>query len=202
MKKTIGKLIRKVKYFLKTRKRRNIILWKPVNCFLSKKAVINIQKKFIFNLPWDIHEKSDLGGLKITKTAEVDIGSVRVYSGCLLCVDGKFTMNSGYINNDCKIYCRNCITIGENVVIAPEVIIRDSDQHQLINESGEKKPISAPIHIGNHVWIGTRAIILKGVTIGDNAVIAAGSVVTRDVPDHCLAAGTPARVIKRNITWE
>ena len=62
--------------------------------------------------------------------------------------------------------------------------------------------MSAPIHIGNHVWVGVRAIILKGVTIGDGAIIAAGSVVTRDVPANTLVGGVPAKIIKDNISWE
>ncbi len=58
------------------------------------------------------------------------------------------------------------------------------------------------VRIGNHVWIGMNVLILKGVTINDGAIIAAGSVVTRDVPANCLAAGVPAYVIKENVTWE
>lgn len=53
-----------------------------------------------------------------------------------------------------------------------------------------------PIHIGNNVWITSRCIILEGVTIGDNSVIGAGSVVTNDIPSNCLAAGNPAKVIR------
>lgn len=56
--------------------------------------------------------------------------------------------------------------------------------------------------IGDHVWIGARAVVLKGVTIGDGAVIAAGAVVTHDVPAHTLVGGVPAKIIKQNIVWE
>lgn len=59
-----------------------------------------------------------------------------------------------------------------------------------------------PVCIGNHVWIGQRAMILKGVSIGDGAIIAAGAVVTRDVPAGCLAAGVPAKVIRKNVEWK
>ena len=156
----------------------------------------------LFNLQWNESNKCYLGDLHIGPGADFAVGDVRFYSGCTLSVDGKFTMMSGYINNNCKIFCRNKISIGEKVVIAPEVIIRDSDQHQITDDSGKKKPLSAPVTLGNHVWIGTRAVILKGVNIGDNAVIAAGAVVTRDVPAGCLAAGVPAKVIKSNINWE
>ena len=62
--------------------------------------------------------------------------------------------------------------------------------------------MSKPVHIGNHVWIGRSAIILKGVTIGAGAIVGAGSVVTRDVPARSLVAGNPAKVIKENVEWE
>lgn len=62
--------------------------------------------------------------------------------------------------------------------------------------------MTAPINIGNHVWIGLRAIILKGVTIGDGAVIAAGAVVTNNVPANSVVAGVPARVMSENVNWE
>jgi acetyltransferase-like isoleucine patch superfamily enzyme len=54
---------------------------------------------------------------------------------------------------------------------------------------------------GNHVWIGMRAMILKGVTIGDGAVVAAGAVVTRDVPARALVGGVPARVLRNDVEW-
>ncbi len=56
--------------------------------------------------------------------------------------------------------------------------------------------------IGNHVWIGENALILKGVKIGDNSIVGAGSVVTKDVPNNSIVAGNPARIIKNNINWE
>ena len=77
------------------------------------------------------------------------------------------------------------------------MIIRDNDSHQILGSNGTQ-----PITIGNHVWIGTRAMILKGVTIGDGSVIAAGSIVTHDVPPNSLVAGVPAVVKKQNIIWQ
>ena len=56
--------------------------------------------------------------------------------------------------------------------------------------------ICKPVHIGNNVWMGGNVTILPGVTIGNNAIIAAGAVVTRDVPDNCMAGGVPAQVIR------
>lgn len=95
----------------------------------------------------------------------------------------KLELGSGYINNDSKIACHDCITIGDNVVISECVIIRDSDNHILLYDRFKK---TQPISIGSHVWIGIGATILKGVTIGDGAIITAGAVVTKDVPTKTL----------------
>lgn len=94
--------------------------------------------------------------------------------------------------------CFERIEIGYGVAIAGNVVIRDSDNHCILDQS---HIMSQPIKIGNHVWIGMNAIILKGVVIGDRAIIAAGSVVTRHVPEKSLVAGVSAKVIKRNVEW-
>jgi acetyltransferase-like isoleucine patch superfamily enzyme len=70
----------------------------------------------------------------------------------------------------------------------------DSDYHDLNDHSLPGK--SSPVKIGDNVWLGARATVLKGVTIGDGAVVAAGALVTRDVPSRTVVAGVPARVIK------
>lgn len=115
--------------------------------------------------------------------------------------NAKLTLGRGYINSGCVIACANIITIGDEVAIARGVHIYDSDHHQLLDECGHQTNLPAPVIIGDHVWIGVGAIILKGVTIGDGAVIAAGAVVTHDVPPGCMAAGSPAQVIKESIKW-
>lgn len=112
--------------------------------------------------------------------------------------DGNLTIDSGYLNGFVQIICAKKVTIGENVAIARDVIIRDTDAHTI--EDGRHKK-NKEVVIGNHVWIGTRAIIMKGVTIGEGAVIAAGAVVTKDVPPHTVVAGVPAKVIKENVIW-
>lgn len=118
---------------------------------------------------------------------------------------GKLELNKGYCNCGTKIRCKNQIIIGEDTAIAHDVMIIDFDAHTVMekgNEGYKEKTIAQPIKIGNHVWIGTKAVILKGVSIGDGAIIAAGAVVTKDVPAGCLAAGNPARIIKEGVTWK
>lgn len=113
--------------------------------------------------------------------------------------NAKLTLGSGYFNAFVQIICKEEISIGDNVAIARDVIIRDTDAHSIIDGKHKK---NKPVKIGNHVWIGTRAIIMKGVTIGDGAIIAAGAVVTRNVPANSIVAGVPARVIRENVEWK
>lgn len=88
------------------------------------------------------------------------------------------------------------VTIGANVLIAPNVGIYTAGHplhHELRNQEYE---YAFPITIGDNVWIGGHVVINPGVTIGDNSVIASGSVVTRDIPSNVVAAGNPCRVLK------
>lgn len=104
-----------------------------------------------------------------------------------------------YINHDSEIRCREHVSIGNNVSIAYNVLIQDSDYHTTYDEKGNEKPQTLPIVIEDDVWIGANAIILKGVTLGKGCVVAAGSVVTKSVPAYALVGGNPARVIKQDI---
>ena len=84
------------------------------------------------------------------------------------------------------------ITIGDDVALANEVFVMDSNSHGV-----EGRPhVEAPVRIGDGTWVGNRAMVLPGVTIGKRVVVAAGAVVTRDVPDDVLVAGNPARVVR------
>lgn len=87
-----------------------------------------------------------------------------------------------YINRNTCIVAKESIKIGDYTAIGPNVCIFDHD-HSNETESGF---VTAPIVIGSNVWIGSNCVILKGVTIGDHAAIAAGSVITRDIPANCV----------------
>ena len=113
---------------------------------------------------------------------------IRVFKG------GHLTVHGGFINENVQISCGDTIEIGKGCAIGRDVIIRSYDGHTIL-EPGYK--IAEPIIIRDHVWIGQGAQILKGVTIGEGAIIAAGAVVTKDVPPHSIVGGVPARIIKR-----
>ncbi len=113
-------------------------------------------------------------------------------AGAILEVGVNFAMTGG------SLCAAERIVIGDDVVVGANSILVDTDFHPMkaegrrhVAESGE----TVPIRIGNDVFIGMNCLILKGVAVGDGAVIGAGSVVTRDVPPRMVAAGNPARVV-------
>lgn len=101
------------------------------------------------------------------------------------------------------ISARNEISIGSDCAISWNCSILDNDMHEIVElaDSGKEWRGPQPVRIGHHVWIGASAIVLKGVTIGQNAIVAAGSIVTHDVPASTLVAGAPARIIRRVVGW-
>lgn len=102
-----------------------------------------------------------------------------------------------FVGQSCIICAREAIRIGADCLIAEHVTIRDQDHRFGPGLNTAKAGFeTAPVTIGNNVWIGAKATVTKGVTIGDNAVIGANSVVTQDIPANSLAVGAPARVIR------
>src|SRR6188768_3423605 len=118
----------------------------------------------------------------VSKIAPVELAVSR--QGCLDIRD------SVYINCGCSIAAMMSVTIGAHCSIGSHVTIMDNDFHRIDPDRRNEMPPSAPVVLEENVWIGVRAIILRGVTIG------AGSVVAHDVPPRSLAAGVPARVIR------
>lgn len=97
--------------------------------------------------------------------------------------------------SQCYIIAKGGVTLGDNVILSVGAKILTSS---LKIEDGiiQKRHIHKPVKLGDRVWIGSGAIICPGVTIGENTIIGAGSVVTRDIPGNCIAAGVPAKVIR------
>nr|WP_020404170.1 acyltransferase [Gracilimonas tropica] len=106
--------------------------------------------------------------------------------------EGNLSIGNGtYINRNTLIICEKEVRIGRNCKISWNVTIMDSDLHPLNSEKVENKAV----HIEDDAWIGCEAIILKGVTVGKGAIIAAGSLVTKDVPGYTIFGGNPAKYI-------
>jgi len=105
--------------------------------------------------------------------------------------------NNTYIGDRTEIHAGSSVKIGKGCNISWDVCIMDRDYHKLNSETEEIKPIV----IEDNVWIGCNSIILKGVTISNGAVIAAGSVVTKDIAPGVLVGGNPARVLKEEVYW-
>lgn len=102
-----------------------------------------------------------------------------------------------FINANCTFLDGAYITIGENTLIGPDVKIYTPHHPIDYIQRRENKEYAFPVTIGRDCWIGGGAIILPGVTIGDRTVIGAGSVVTSDIESDCIAAGNPARIIRK-----
>ena len=180
-----------------------LIPFKQAVCEIHKGAQVNLNGRLLLNWNKVRGSRAEML-LKLEDKSVLTVNGFASFAyGCDICVFEKARLTMGnncYVNAETDIRCEDSITIGDDVGIARKVTIMDSDSHSIVAENG-KNIISAPIIIGNHVWIGTNSKILKGVTIGDGALIAAGAVVTKDVPPYSIVAGIPAKVIKENIAW-
>lgn len=125
-----------------------------------------------------------------------------IHRGCYVWFYGPGQMRRGglslgaytRVNRDCCLDARGSLRIGDNVSISPEVAILTAS-HRVDDPSFRVE--TRPVVIEDHVWVGTRALILPGVTLGRGSVVAAGAVVTRDVPPLAIVAGVPAREVGR-----
>lgn len=115
---------------------------------------------------------------------------------------GTVEIGDGFGISGTTIYSTSSITIGRNATIGANCKIIDNDFHPIdpehrrlgLNEQYTKR---APIIIGDNCFIGMNSVILKGTTIGNNVVVGAGSVVSGTIPDNCIIAGNPAKIIRR-----
>ena len=145
------------------------------------------------------------------------IGENSVINGTINMGEAAFTIGDRVMINGSSFYCTSGITIGNDVLISWGCTIADSNMHSIrsadrvkelstakeaydngtIGDNPDQEAInSAPIVIKDKAWVGFNCIIMKGVTIGEGAVVGAGSVVTKDVPDYAIVGGNPAKVIK------
>lgn len=151
------------------------IKWDPVS-FISSKALLRTNSKGIIvtGRKSAIRQGSELFA---------DGGIINLSDNC-------------FINRNCTIVAHSSIEIGNGTTIGPNVCIYDHDH------DGHGGFVEKKITIGKNVWIGANAVLLKGITIGDGAVIAAGGVVNKDVPPNTTYGGVPAKRICRKQTGE
>ncbi|WP_418213345.1 acyltransferase [Bacteroides difficilis] len=105
----------------------------------------------------------------------------------------------------CYMVCMgqgNSIIIGDDCMFSGGVEIWNSDTHLITNLDGSPINKSLPINIGNHIWLGKYAKVLKGVTIGDSSIVGMNSVVTKNIPTHSVSAGNPAKIVKEAVDWK
>lgn len=130
-------------------------------------------------------------------------GVVSLQRGIRIVVDGgELSIGDGTnVNGSARILVRSGIRIGAGCTLSWECQVLDNDFHTMTVD-GRQRPSTAPVTLEDRVWVGTDALILKGVTVGEGAVIAAGAVVTKDVPAYAVVAGSPARVVGHCNAWE
>lgn len=97
---------------------------------------------------------------------------------------------------------KTCI-IGNDCLFSSEIVIRTGDSHSILNEAGIRINQAQDVVIGNHVWVGHRVLITKGVEIPENCVVGTGAIVTKKIDKSgAVIAGVPARIVKENINWD
>ncbi|MCQ2497622.1 MAG: acyltransferase [Lachnospiraceae bacterium] len=122
-------------------------------------------------------------------------GHVMVAYGAMIQAhpNAKITIGQSYLNTRATIVAEKEINIGNDVLISRDSIIFDSDFHPVFNEEGERANEPKAVNIENHVWIGVKAVILRGVTLHEGAVIGATALVTADVKEKVMISGMPGR---------
>jgi acetyltransferase-like isoleucine patch superfamily enzyme len=143
------------------------------------------------------------GSPSVTNAGTMIIGDrVRLMSTVAtieLAVGPRATLEIGdqvFINYGCSIGATQLVRIGSRCNIGTYCIMMDNDYHSLEPERRNEMPPSAPIILEDNVWLGARVIVLRGVRIGANSVIGAGSVVSKDIPPRSVAVGVPAKVTR------
>lgn len=133
-------------------------------------------------------------------------GNCYLGHGTKINVTGSGTLifgNNVNITAESSVDCQKEINFGDDCLVSWESLFIDGDYHKIFNSDGKLTNAPQPINIGKHVWFGCRCLILKGVTVADNCVVAAGSLLNGAyTTSNSIIAGSPAKVVKENITWQ
>ena len=189
-------------------RRRLILMDGDVELKLGKNSKIFIPKGGRFDFGNIVHEFSHISNTKLVleenSTLSLDEDWTIIDKGCVVYVGKDKNLSIGsrtYISSNVKILAHDNISIGKECLIASGVQIFAGDGHPIYQDGVRINP-DVPVVIEDNVWLGSRALILKGVTVGKGSIVAAGAVVTKDVPPNSIVAGNPAKIIKQNINWK
>ena len=182
-----------------------------------KKVIANIQKRNFVKGFKAFHMSSGIGkngygdGCTVIGKDNITVGKNCYFGdGCEIItygshftqpLDANLTIGDNVrVTSRCRITCAGNIVIGNNVLVAPDVFITDHNHgmNPLVEGGYSPQPLNVKdVEIKDGAWLGQRVVVLPGVTIGKRCIIGANSVVSRSIPDYCIAVGTPAKVIKK-----
>jgi maltose O-acetyltransferase len=136
--------------------------------------------------------------IRLLRAAGVTIeGHLEVFTGLRIAGEGRLTIGDGcFINHDCLMDAAADVTLGRGVALANRVSLLTSGHELGDPRARAGTRVLEPIVVGDGAWLGANVTVLGGVTIGEGAVVAAGSLVRSDVPPHTLWAGVPARFVR------
>lgn len=174
---------------------------------IHKRTKLTLGKVFSVEGDGTLHVGDDRGHFPRGTSSSLRIGdrarillsvNQRLFSGHQIDIGpgASISFGGGYINHDAKISCYRNITIGRGTIIGEDAVIMDTDHHELLGPTDARC-----IAIGNHVWIGARAMILKNTKLGDGVVVAAGAIASGEFPPGSLIAGVPAKIVRQNVEW-
>lgn len=170
---------------------------------IDRSAVVELHSKLTVN-PREVKGSKREAIVFVRQNGKLVVnGPVTVQSGATLQVqhDAQITIGKAYINHGATIIAGNNMKIGDGLLISRNVTIFDSDFHKIVDADGNQLNTPRDIEIGDHVWIGVNATLLRGSKVGDGAVISAGAVVGGKIKAETMAAGNPARSYSE-VFWE
>lgn len=185
---------------------RLILINKDVELSLASSSNIVVEKGARLNFGFFTHIFSKRRNSKLILEEDASFvltGKAMIQSGAMIFVGRGKTLKIGRstFTSNIKILAHDDITIGDNCIFGWECQIFSGDGHPIYQEESIINK-DVPVVIEDNVWVGSRALILKGVRVGKGSIVAAGAVVTKDVPPNCIVAGNPAKVVKENISWK